>query len=310
MAQGSAQATAPGGRRKDSGLGIAYMACCFLVFSTIDTMSKYLVQELPVLQVAWTRQLGLLLGVMPLLLLRGRTLLQTTRPLLQCVRGLLTIGSSVLFIFAIRFVPLADALAVSFIAPLVVTILGATLLGETVGIRRWTAVAVGFVGAIIVVRPGMGVVHPAALLVLVAASMFAGRQVITRLLGDRDGNMTTMAYTAIAGVVALSLPLPFVWQTPSSALAIGLLAAIAALGAVGEYLAIKALEVAEAVVVAPTQYTLLIWGTVYGYAVFGDLPDGWTVAGAAIIVASTAYTFYRERRLAAADGRGARGRGH
>lgn len=274
------------------------MLAGMFIFSAVDAQSKFLVQNLPVVQVAWARQSGMIVPILAIIAFRGVGILRSTQPRLQMLRAVLAVSSSILFIISIRFVPLADAVAVSFVAPLVVTILGAIFLGEPIGIRRWSAVVVGFVGAIIVVRPGLGVIHPAALLVLVAATLFAGRQVITRLLTDNDAILTTMAFTAITGTILLSIPLPFVWQTPETNLEIGLLFGIAAGAAAGEILVIKALQVAQAVVVAPVQYTMLIWSTFYGYLLFADLPDLWTLVGSVIIIASGSYTFYRERQVA------------
>ena len=266
------------------------------VFSAVDAQSKYLVEELPTLQVAWARQGGMVIPILIILAIRGVGMMRTEMVWLQILRALLAIGSSVLFIISIRYVPLADAVSVSFIAPLAVTILGAVFLAEPVGIRRLSAVVIGFAGAMIVVRPGLGVVHPAALLVLVAAILFAGRQVLSRLLSDTDNILTTLAYTAIVGTAVLTVPLPFVWQAPESALAVYLMISVGLGAALGEFLVIKALQVAQAVLVAPVQYTMLIWSTLYGYLIFSDLPDLWTLVGSAIIVSSGIYTFYRERR--------------
>ena len=293
-------------RRTESLLGIGLMLGGMFLFAATDAMSKLLVETLPALQVAWARQIGLVICILPLLALRGGSVLRTARPGLQILRGLLTVGSSLLFIIAVRFVPLADAIAVSFVAPLVITVLGALFLGEAVGVRRWTAVAIGFAGAIIVLRPGLGIVDPAALLVLGAAAMFAGRQVVTRLLSDSESTMTMMTYTALAGAVVITVPLPFVWQTPATTQEVLLLVGIALVASGGEYLVILSLRAAESVVVAPAQYSLLIWSTIYGYAIFLDLPDLWTIVGALIIVASSAYTFYREHKVHRAERAGRR----
>jgi S-adenosylmethionine uptake transporter len=187
---------------------------------------------------------------------------------------------------------------VAFVAPFMVTIMGALILREPVGIRRWIAVVIGFVGALIVIRPGLGVVHPAGMLVIVAAALFAIRQIISRWLSDSDRTATTVAYTAIAGGGIMSLPLIFVWKTPQTTTEVLLLAGIAVCAAVGETLVIKALEVAQAVILAPLQYTMLIWGIVYGYLIFNDLPDLWTIVGAVIIIATGLYTLHRERVVA------------
>ncbi len=296
-----------GPRRSESGLGIAYMAGGMFLFSAVDTQAKFLTDTLHPIQIVWSRQLGLLLGVVVMLAWRGPSILHTARPVLQVFRGGLAVGSATLFIVAISFVPLADAVAVSFVAPFIVTVLGALVLREPVGIRRWTAVVIGFLATLIVIRPGMGVIHPAVMIVLVAAILFALRQIVSRALSDTDRTVTTVAYTALVGSFLLTLPLPFVWRWPTTTLELSLLVSIAVLAGLAELLVIKALEVAQAVVVAPVQYTLLIWSTIYGYLVFSQLPDLWTWIGALIIVATGFYTLHRERVVARQRKRDAEG---
>lgn len=285
-----------GKRRSESGLGILFMLGGMFIFSAVDTQAKLLTETLHPIQIVWSRQLGLLIGVLIYILFKGVSVLKTKHPSLQITRGLLAASSATLFIIAVSYVPLADAVAVSFIAPFIVTIMGALVLKEKVGIRRWTAVTIGFVGTLIVIRPGMGVVHPAVMIVMLAATFFALRQVLSRALSNSDQTATTVAYTALVGSFVLSIPLPFVWHWPATNQEIVLLVSIAVMAAVAEILVIKALEVAQAVVVAPVQYTLLIWGTMYGYLVFGQLPDLWTWVGALIIVATGAYTLHREAK--------------
>ncbi|WP_312846790.1 DMT family transporter [Stappia sediminis] len=276
------------------------MAGGMFLFSAVDTQAKFLTETLHPLQIVWVRQLGLLLGVIVLLAVRGLPVLKTKNPVLQISRGVLAASSATLFIVAVRYVPLADAVAVSFVAPFIVTLFGALILREPVGIRRWSAVTIGFIGTLIVIRPGMGVIHPAVLLVIVAATLFAFRQILSRVLSGADRTSTTVAYTAIAGSTVLTVPLPFVWTWPQTNLEIALLCGIAVLAALAEFLVIKALEVAQAVVVAPVQYTLLLWSTMYGYLVFHHLPDFWTWVGALVIVATGLYTLHRERVTARA----------
>ncbi len=283
--------------RTDSTRGIAFMALGFFIFAAVDTQAKFLTATLHPIQIVWTRQLGLFLGVLVLLAVRGLPVLKTRSPLLQMSRGFLAVGSASLFIIGISFVPLADATAITFVAPLIVTVLGALVLREPVGPRRWAAVAIGFIGMLIVVRPGMGVIDPAALFILLAATCFALRQILSRVLSGEDSIETTVAYTALAGSFAITLPLPFFWHWPGSTQEIVLLVSIALMTAVGELMVIKALMVAQAVVVAPVQYMMILWATMYGYLVFDQLPDLWTWVGTAIIVASGIYTLQRERML-------------
>lgn len=273
------------------------MALGMFAFSAVDTGAKFLTDSLHPSQIVWTRQLGLLAGALFLIARHGRAILETAHPRLQLLRGAVAAGSASLFIFAITYVPLADAVAISFVAPFMVTVMGAFILREPVGLRRWAAVILGFIGTLIVLRPGMGAIHPAGALVVVAASMFAIRQIISRALSDSDRTGTTIVYTALVGSAILTIPLPFVWKTPTGDELL-ILAGMAALAAVGEILVIKALEVALAVVVAPVQYSLMIWGTFYGWLVFGQLPDGWTWLGATIIIATGLYTLHRENLAA------------
>jgi S-adenosylmethionine uptake transporter len=214
------------------------------------------------------------------------------------MRGMLAVISATGFIYALRYVPLADAVAVSFVAPFMVTIMGALLLGEKVGLRRWSAVTIGFIGTLIVIRPGLGVVHPAVFLVLVAATAFALRQILSRVLAASDRTATTVTYTAIASVLLLSAPLPFFWKAPEAGWELALLVGMAVCAALGELLVIRALEIAQAIVLAPVHYSLIIWGTFYGWLVFDQLPDHWTWFGAAIIVATGLYILDREWKLA------------
>lgn len=269
------------------------MGLGMFLFSAVDTGAKLLTAELHPLQIVWTRQLGLLIGAAFLLFRYGRPLLITTHPKMQILRGTVAALSASLFIFAVAHVPLADAVAISFVAPFMVTVLGAVVLKEPVGMRRWIAVSLGFIGALIVIRPGLGVMHPAAGLVLLAAFFFAIRQIISRALSNTDRTATTIVYTAFVGSTLLTLPLPFVWQTPTSDQAL-ILVIIAVLAAAAEICVIKALELAMAVVVAPMQYTLIVWGTFYGLVVFGQFPDHWTWVGTALIVATGIYTLRRE----------------
>lgn len=270
------------------------MALGMFLFSAVDTQAKFLTETLHPVQIVWTRQLGLLAGAGVLFALNGPALFRTGHPILQVTRGALAAGSATLFIVAVSFVPLADAVALSFVAPFIVTILGALLLKEPVGLRRWLAVAAGFAGTLVVIRPGFGVLHPAAFLVLVAATLFAFRQIISRALSDTDRTVTTIAYTAVVGSAILTIPLPFVWRWPETGLEIALLFGIAVLAGLAEVCVIKALEIALAVVVAPVQYSLIVWGSIYGLLVFGQFPDLWTWIGTAIIIVTGLYTLNRE----------------
>jgi len=274
--------------------GIVLMALGFFSFSACDTLAKLLTDDFHPFQVMWMRMLGLFIGVCFIITRRGIGVLKTPKPHLQITRGVVAACSGTLFVFAINHVPLADAVAVTFVAPFIVTIFGALILKEPVGIRRWLAVVTGFIGMLVVIRPGLGVFHPAIFLVFMAAVFFAIRQLTSRWLSGVDPIVTTVCYTAIVAFSILSIFQPFYWVTPSSTKIVCMIVALALTSAVGEVLIIRALDIAHSVVLAPIHYTLIIWGTLYGFFVFGDLPDQWTLVGCSIIVVSGMYTTYRE----------------
>ncbi|MEM8730760.1 MAG: DMT family transporter [Pseudomonadota bacterium] len=275
--------------------GIALIALGFFSFSACDMQAKLLTADLPALEIVWFRQLGLFLGVIVLIAWRGPGLLASQKPLLQIGRGLTAAGSAVCFVIGVRVVPLADAVAVTFIAPFIVTVMGALLLREPVGPRRWAAVAFGFLGMLIVIRPGLGVFDPAIIFVVFAAFLFSVRQILSRWLSNADSVLTTVAYTSITSGLALSIALPFVWTTPERLDTWALIVGVALTAAAGEILVITALSIAEVSALAPVHYSLILWGTLYGYMIFGHLPDLWTVFGCIIIVASGLYAINRER---------------
>ena len=283
--------------RPDNFRGLFLMGLAFFIFAAADVQAKLLTGHFHPLQVAWTRQAGLLAGAAVIIAMQGPSVFRTQRPGLQVLRGVLAVISSTFFVFALGYVALADAVAVTFVAPFMVTILGALILREKVGIRRWSAVAAGFAGTLIVIRPGFGVIHPAVLLVVLAATAFALRQIVSRLLATSDRTVTTVAYTSFASVLLLTLPLPFYWSMPQSGWEILLLLGMASCAGIGELVMIKALETTQAIVLAPVHYTLIIWATFYGWMIFGQLPDRWTWLGEAIIVATGLYLIHREWKL-------------
>lgn len=276
---------------------ILMMTFGFLCYSVSDVMAKVLTQTTNPLQVAWLRQLGLVCGVMILLAWKGPGLLRSNHPGLQIGRGLTVVVAATTFLISISFVPLADATAVTFVAPFMVMVLAAMFLGEKVGRERWIAICLGFAGTMIIIRPGLSVSHPAILLSLASAAAFAMRQILSRRLSGADPLITTVAYTALTAAFILSLPLPFVWRSPADQGQLVLMIGIALVAGCGELSIIRALDVGEAVVLSPLQYTLMIWSTLWGFLVFAQLPDAWTFAGAAVIVASGIYSIYHETRI-------------
>ena len=282
-----------------TGRGIACILTAWLLFACMDAGSKLLAESYPIVQILWLRFSSLL--VIAAWLARrqgGNAALRTRHFWLQGARSLLLVVEIGLFILTITRLPLANAHAILAVTPLLVTALSVPLLGERVGIRRWSAIGVAFIGMLVILRPGLGVIHPMAPLALLCALMFALYQILTRIVSRDDSPMTTLFYTAVVGTVGLTLIGPFSWTAPD-ARGWALFGLVAALGASGHFLLIKALQLAPASVLQPFSYTTLIWATMVGFFVFGNLPDLATVAGAAIIAASGIYSFARERRLRA-----------
>jgi drug/metabolite transporter (DMT)-like permease len=288
---------APPRAAASTGRGILCALAAWLLFACMDAGSKQLAESYSIVQILWVRFVALM--VIAAWLARrqgGNAALRTRRFWLQSARSLLLVVEIGLFILTITVLPLADAHAILAVTPLLVTALSVPLLGERVGIRRWSAIGIAFIGVLIIVRPGFGVVHPMALVALLCASMFALYQILTRIASRDDPAMTTLFYTALMGVIALTAIGPFSW-TPPDLFGWALFGLVAVLGASGHFLLIKALQLAPASVLQPYSYTMLIWATVVGFEVFGNLPDLATVLGAAVIAASGIYTFARERRL-------------
>jgi drug/metabolite transporter (DMT)-like permease len=276
-----------------SSRGIAWMLLTMLLFVSMDTTAKYMTQSYPTLQIVWARYLFHALLLALYLNRRIPGLMRTKRLGLQLFRSLLLLITTVLFFIGLSLIPLTEASAIMFVAPVLVTALSIPLLGEKVGARRWAGIVVGFVGALIIIRPGGDAFQVAALLPFGAACCYAVYQIITRSLSQSDQPLTTLSYTALVGAVIMCFIAPFNWQTPDLTGWL-LMILIGFLGGVSQFTLIKAFQSATAATVTPFSYSSLIWATLYGFLVFGDLPDRWTVAGAVIIAASGLYIFHRE----------------
>ena len=287
------QGTSPSGQRQLH--GILLMLAASLMFSLLDLQAKYLAQSQPVMQIAWARYFGHFVLMMVFLWPRhGRTLLRTGRPVLQIVRSLLLLLCTVLFFLALKFLPLADAVAVSFVSPVIATALSVPFLRENVGMHRWTAVAVGLIGALIIVRPGLGVMHWAVFLALGTAFFFAVFQLTTRMLSTTDDALVTLYYSALIGAVILSVIVPFYWAPTPGLRETVMLAGLGLFAGFGHYLLIKSFEYAPLSVLAPLNYSSLLWGALLGYLVFRDFPDAFTLLGAGVLIATGIYIVYRE----------------
>lgn len=274
--------------------GIALILGATLLFSMSDAMAKVLGQHLPVFEITWIRYGIFVLMAFGLASRTGRLRLRVRSPALQVLRGVSLVASAFFFVFALQLLPLADAAALGFVSPLMITLLAIPILGETVGIRRWGAIVVGFIGVLIVIRPGAGTFEPGAIFVLLSSSSWAVASVLTRKLSVWDDASTTLLWSAVSGFVVLSFTMPFVFEAPGMAdLLLALLLGVVA--STGQYLLVLAYRHAAASMLAPLSYAQLIWSSSLGFLVFGTLPDGWTVFGALIIAASGIYTAHRAR---------------
>jgi drug/metabolite transporter (DMT)-like permease len=266
-------------------------------FGILDAVAKLLTQSYHPLQVTWGRFFFAFVVVLPWvasLAMRGG--LRTLCPGLQLARASILAVTNFLFFMAIQHMQLAEVQAISFIAPLLVTALAALLLGERVGARRWTAVAIGLVGVVIILRPGSGLLHWAAFFALAQAAGNAFFHLITRSISAYDPPQVTFVFTATVGAAAASLFVPLVWEWPTPVDWL-LMMVTGVMGAIGHWFLILAYRRTEASSLAPYMYLQLPWVTLLGWLFFAHLPDPWTLVGAAVVIASGIYVFSRERYL-------------
>jgi len=300
-------ATRPAPARADRPFrGIALILASTVFLGASDVTAKYLSATLPSIEIAWIRFLVFALIMSPAML-PGSPLfaLHSRRPGFQMVRGVALLASSLFFISGLRFLPIAEASATGFVSPLFVTALSIAFLGESVGIRRWIATAVGLIGVLIILRPGTGAFHAAAFFPIISALAWACTLIMTRMMSGREHALTTMTYSSIVGVCVLCALVPLVWVTPSwHDILFGILIGVAS--TLGQWIVVLAFRYADASVLAPFSYTQLLWVSILGFVIFGEVPDIWTVTGAAFIVGSGLYTAHRERirrsQLLAPDG--------
>lgn len=277
--------------------GILFMCGAGILFPVMGGFAKALGADYDSLQVSWARSFGHVLFMLMAFLPRfGLRMLRTRRPGIQLLRSALMFSSNATNFLAITFIPLAKSGAISLMAPLLVVPLARVMLGERTTIGRLVALGVGFVGVLIVIRPGTELFHWASLLVLASATGYAIYQVLTRQIAGIDSPETSAIYSSVLGAFGMLLVLPFIWKTPEGLRDIVYFCGMGVLGAVGHYFVARSLTVAPANIVAPFQYVQLIGSVVVGYFMFGDFPDFLTWIGAAIIVAAGLYTGWSQTR--------------
>jgi len=275
--------------------GILLMMASMVVFTLLDASAKYVTHTLPAPVAVFFRYLvASILSVAIMLRAGGPALAITRHPGLQVLRGVLLMISTILNFTAISYLQLAQTAAIFFTIPLWVCALSVPLLGEHVGMKRWIAVLVGFLGVLVIMRPGSASFHWAMLLSVASSICGAFYNIATRKVGGRDRAETSLFYVSVIGAAAAIVPLPWVWEMPQG-LAWPLLVFMGIAGGIGHYMLIQAHRMAPASALAPFVYTQIVWMILVGYLAFGDLPDHWTLIGAAIVVACGLFVFAREK---------------
>lgn len=275
--------------------GAPIMLLATVLFSISDVLAKYVTQTVPPVELAAIRYgVFVLLAAIPFLRSR-RPSMRSRRPALQVLRGVGVVGSAVFFILSLGTLPMAEATAVNFVTPLLITVLAIPVLGEVVKPQGWVAVAVGFVGMLIVVRPGLGGFHPAAGFVLLSSLLWCMAMLVTRRLAGIDRTEVTLLWTAASGFGLLMLALPFFLQ-PLSLRLFGVCLFVGVVASAGQWFALLAFRQARASALAPLTYVQLLWSSGLGWLVFGAVPDRWVVLGAAVIAGSGLYVLQLERR--------------
>lgn len=276
--------------------GVVLMLAAMAVLPGIDVIAKLLGQAgMPVAQIVWARMLfGALMALPFALRHQGARGLWPDRPAFHMLRAAMLMLATFCFFSSLKFLPIADALAIFFVQPLVLTALSPVILGERVGPRRWAAVAVGFVGTLIIIRPGLGTMNPGSLLALAAGTCLALYFLMTRRISGSAPAMVTTFYTNLMGTLIASVIAVFVWKSPLPSewalfVALGLIAGF------GHYLITRAYDFAEASLLAPLAYTEMVTSVLLGWWFFGDFPDRWTFIGVAILISCAIYISVRER---------------
>ena len=269
----------------------------WMFLPVMDGFAKYLSDDLPILQITWARYFFTVAFVFPIMFFfYKKQLVWSDKPRLQIFRGLILLSANICFFYAISVISLAKALTLAFIAPLIVTAFSPILLGEKVGFRRWTAVAVGFIGSLIVIRPGFLEFNLASMAALATGFFYGFYLIITRKLSTSDNPLLTLLITGMVGALLVSLIIPFYWVKPTLN-QWSLMAGIGVFACIGHFFLILSLKYADASKLAPLGYTEIIPNVIIGYYFFNELPDNWTYLGLFIIVLSGLYISRREYHL-------------
>ena len=276
---------------------ITFNLLAWVMLPIMDGFAKYLSTDLPVLQITWARYFFTVAFTFPIMFFFFRkNLVWTDKPKLQFIRGLILLTANICFFYAISIISLAKALTLAFIAPLIVTAFSPIFLDEKVGFRRWSAVIIGFIGSLVVIRPGFVEINLASFAALGTGIMYGFYLIITRKLSTSDNPLLTLLLTGVVGAVIISCVMPFVWVQPTIN-QWSMMAAIGVFACIGHLFLILSLKYADASKLAPFSYFEIITNILIGYYFFGDFPDNWTFLGLAIIVMSGIYIYQREQSI-------------
>ena len=274
---------------------ISYNLLAWAILPFMDTIAKYLSAELSFFQITWARYFFTVFFTLPFMFLFFRkNLTWSTQPKLQIFRGLTLFFANVLFFYSISVISMAKALTLAFVAPLITTALSPIFLGEKVGFRRWSAVIIGFVGSLIVIRPGFIEFNLASIAALGTGFFYGIYLIITRKLHSSDSPLLTLLFTGIVGAVIGSFVVPAVWINPTFN-QWSLLALMGIFACLGHLFLILSLKYADASKLAPFGYFEIFTNVILGYYFFGDFPHYWTWTGLAIIISSGIYIAFREK---------------
>ena len=273
---------------------IIFNLLAWVMLPIMDGFAKYLSADLPVLQITWARYFFTVVFTFPLMFFFFKKyLVWTDKPKLQLIRGLILLTANISFFYSISVISLPKALTLAFVAPLVVTAFSPFFLGETVGYRRWTAVVIGFIGSLVVIRPGFVEINFASLAALGTGIMYGFYLIITRKLSTSDNPLLTLLLTGVVGAIIATTFMPFVWISPTFN-QWSIMAAIGLFACIGHLFIILSLKYADASKLAPFSYFEIVTNIIIAYYFFGDFPDSWTFLGLFIIVFSGIYISRRE----------------
>jgi drug/metabolite transporter (DMT)-like permease len=278
--------------------GVLFFMIAIFFISVVDTICKLYTKEFHAIQIVWGYFLGINITLCVFFLIKGKKLSElknTDRMILQLLRPAFLVCSISSLFLGLKYLPLAEATAIGFAAPLFITVLSVPILKEKVGIHRWCAVVIGLVGVLIIIRPGGDFWQLVSIMPLLGALFFALFQILTRLLSVTEKTHTTLFYTGLGGLVWSSIIVPFVWVAPSE-IDFLIFLATGFLGALAHLCMINAFNFAEASLLAPFNYTKLLWVAILGYLVFDDIPSLEMWIGAGIIVSAGLYVLYREKK--------------